>query len=93
MAAKVREYLREVRAYLEVLHRESASGLRVIQKNSDLTDRLVRSLFTLAEESVLREGGRDRNLVCASWRQGRIRRVARCASIPTSICTSSTAAN
>ena len=40
VVACVRGYLEEVRAHLERLHRESGSGSRVNEANSDLTDRL-----------------------------------------------------
>ena len=52
----VRSYLGEVRAYLEQCHREQKSGRAVNEANSDLTDRMVRRLFALAEESLLAEG-------------------------------------
>ncbi|MCA9509282.1 MAG: [protein-PII] uridylyltransferase [Myxococcales bacterium] len=55
--AAVRAYLAEVRGYLEALHREEKSGRVVNEANSDLTDRMVRRLFALAEESILLEGG------------------------------------
>jgi [protein-PII] uridylyltransferase len=53
----VRGYLGEVRTYLERVHREQKSGRVVNEVNSDLTDRMVRRLFALAEESILVEGG------------------------------------
>ena len=56
VAPIVKAYLAEVRAHLEALHRSSASGRRVNEANSDLTDRLVRRLFGLAEEIHLARG-------------------------------------
>lgn len=58
VASRVKAYLMEVREYLERLHRESRSGRRVNEANSDLTDRVVRRLFALAEEIHLERGGR-----------------------------------
>ncbi|MHA7838260.1 MAG: bifunctional uridylyltransferase/uridylyl-removing protein GlnD [bacterium] len=57
VAAMVKAHLSEVRRYLETLHRSSRSGREVNEKNSDLTDRLVRRLFGLAEEIHLARGG------------------------------------
>jgi len=54
----VRRYLEEARAYLRELHRSSGSGRVVNEANSDLTDRLLRRLFALAEDGLL-EGGLD----------------------------------
>ena len=54
---RVREFIGQVREYLRELHREQAPGSQVIQAHSDLTDRLVRRLFHLAEESLLADGG------------------------------------
>ena len=56
-APAVREYLTQVRTYLEALHRESGSGRRVNEAHSDLTDRMVRRLFELAEEVALERCG------------------------------------
>jgi [protein-PII] uridylyltransferase len=57
VAPAVRKYLEEGRSYLEALHQESGSGRRVNEANSDLTDRMVRRLFGLAEElSLARKG-------------------------------------
>ena len=53
----VRGYLLEMRAYLELLHRSQKSGRSVNEANSDLTDRMVRRLFAIAEESILAEEG------------------------------------
>jgi len=53
----IREYLQGVRAHLEWLHRASGSGRRVNERNSDLTDRMVRRLFEMAEELHLSRGG------------------------------------
>ncbi|MFP6654832.1 MAG: DUF294 nucleotidyltransferase-like domain-containing protein [Myxococcota bacterium] len=55
--AVVKAYLKEVRAHLEWLHRTSGSGRLVNERNSDLTDRMIRRLFLLAEESFLADGG------------------------------------
>jgi [protein-PII] uridylyltransferase len=52
----VRAHLEDVRAHLETLHRSTRSGRRVNEANSDLTDRLVRRLFQLAEEELLSDG-------------------------------------
>ncbi|MCP4908983.1 MAG: HD domain-containing protein [bacterium] len=57
VAPEVRRYLTAVRAHLEALHRSSGSGRRVNERNSDLTDRMVRRLFELAEEIHLARGG------------------------------------
>lgn len=57
VAAMVRAMLGELRAHLEALHRESGSGRRVNETNSDQMDRLVRRLFELAEELHLARGG------------------------------------
>ncbi len=54
----VRAYLEDVRAHLESLHRGGDSGRRVNEANSDLTDRMVRRLFELAQEIHLARGGR-----------------------------------
>jgi [protein-PII] uridylyltransferase len=57
VAPAVRAYLADVRSHLEALHRSSHSGRLVNEANSDLTDRLVRRLFGLAEEIHLAKGG------------------------------------
>jgi [protein-PII] uridylyltransferase len=49
VTAAVRAYLAEARAHLEKLHRAGANGQTVNEANSDLTDRLLRRLFRLAE--------------------------------------------
>ncbi len=54
---RVRSFLEKVAEYLTALHRERVQGSEVIQAHSDLTDRLVRRLFQLAEESLLSDGG------------------------------------
>ncbi len=64
VASTVREYLGKVREYLIGLHEEGLGGQLVIQKNSDLTDRLVRRLFSLAEESLLADHGELGNGLC-----------------------------
>ena len=63
-AAAVRAHLGNVRRYLEQLHRESASGRKVNEAHSDLTDRLLRRLFSFAEERILSEGGVLETGVC-----------------------------
>jgi len=57
VAPAVRRYLAEVRNHLAKLHRRSDSGRRVNEVNSDLTDRLIRRLFDLAEGLHLARGG------------------------------------
>jgi [protein-PII] uridylyltransferase len=56
VAALVREYLAEAREYLIRLHRDSGSGHLVTEANSDLTDRMVRQLFALAEQMAIVDG-------------------------------------
>ena len=56
VAPAVKSFLGDVRSHLEVLHRTSGSGRIVNEANSDLTDRLVRRLFELAEEIHLAQG-------------------------------------
>ena len=63
-ASAVREHLVNVREYLEGLHQQSASGRTVNEANSDLTDRLLRRLFSFAEERILAEGGALESGVC-----------------------------
>lgn len=57
VAPAVRRYLAGVREHLKALHRSSESGRQVNERNSDLTDRMVRRLFELAEEIHLARGG------------------------------------
>ncbi|MBW2383437.1 MAG: HD domain-containing protein [Deltaproteobacteria bacterium] len=57
VAEAVRLHLADVREYLAELHEKSSSGRVVNQANSDLTDRLLRRLFALAEERILADGG------------------------------------
>ena len=57
VAAAVRAHLEQVRAHLAELHRASGSGRMVNEANSDLTDRMIRRLFNLAEERILADGG------------------------------------
>ena len=52
----VKSFLADVRSYLDVLHGTSGPGRIVNEANSDLTDRLVRRLFELAEEIHLARG-------------------------------------
>ena len=56
VAPRVRAYLEECRAYLADIHASSASGRIVNEANSDLIDRLIRRLFSLAEERMLASG-------------------------------------
>lgn len=56
IATAVRTYLTEARAHLEALHRAGAAGQTVNEANSDLTDRLVRRLFRLAEAEYYATG-------------------------------------
>lgn len=62
--AAVRAYLEECRAYLAEEHRLSKSGRLVNEANSDLTDRLVRRLFALAEEVIVGDGGQLESDLC-----------------------------
>ncbi len=64
VAKVVRAYLEEVREHLRHLHETSESGRVVNEANSDLTDRMVRRLFQLAEDGFLSEGGRIDHGVC-----------------------------
>lgn len=64
VAATVRDYLGQVREYLVGLHQEGNGGQLVVQKNSDLMDRLVRRLFNLAEESLLADNGELERGLC-----------------------------
>ncbi|MEM9174891.1 MAG: DUF294 nucleotidyltransferase-like domain-containing protein [Myxococcota bacterium] len=50
VAPAVKRFLGDVRTYLEGMHREYGSGRRVNEANSDLMDRMIRRLFTLAED-------------------------------------------
>ncbi len=62
--SRVKQFIAEVRDYLTHLHYDDAPGIDVIQAHSDLTDRLVRRLFQLAEESLLADGGELETGVC-----------------------------
>ncbi|MCR9097940.1 MAG: DUF294 nucleotidyltransferase-like domain-containing protein [bacterium] len=53
----VKNFLVDVRAHLERMHREYGSGRRVNEANSDLMDRMIRRLFELAEDLHLVRGG------------------------------------
>jgi len=64
VAAVVRAHLEQVRTYLTELHQRSDSGRVVNEANSDLTDRLIRRLFAMAEERVLSQGGQLEQGVC-----------------------------
>jgi [protein-PII] uridylyltransferase len=57
VAPAAKRYLAEARRFLESMHRETQSGRGVNEANSDLTDRLVRRLFAMAEEIHLARGG------------------------------------
>lgn len=56
VAAGVRAYLAAARNHLATLHRSGAGGQTVNETNSDLTDRLVRRLFRLAEADYYTSG-------------------------------------
>lgn len=56
VAAAVRAYMTEARAHLEALHRSGAGGQTVNEANCDLTDRLIRRLFRLAEAAYYAGG-------------------------------------
>ncbi|MGI9592345.1 MAG: DUF294 nucleotidyltransferase-like domain-containing protein, partial [Myxococcota bacterium] len=60
----IRDYLAQVRAHLEHLHRSGASGAQVGEIHSDLMDRLVRRLFEMAEEIYFGSGGEDQAALC-----------------------------
>lgn len=57
VAPAVKRFLGEARRYLRSLHHASRSGRRVNEANSDLTDRMVRRLYEVAEELHLARGG------------------------------------
>jgi [protein-PII] uridylyltransferase len=61
---RVRTFLAQVREHLTELHRKQLPGSQVIQAHSDLTDRLVRRLFHLAEESLLANDGELETGLC-----------------------------
>lgn len=61
---RVKTFVEQVREYLTELHRNQATGIEVIAAHSDLTDRLVRRLFHLAEESLLADGGELETGLC-----------------------------
>ncbi|MCP5039876.1 MAG: [protein-PII] uridylyltransferase, partial [bacterium] len=54
---RAKAFVSEMHEHLTGLHRQQVTGFEVIQLHSDLTDRLVRRLFHLAEESLLADGG------------------------------------
>ena len=70
----VRERLRLVREHLAELHEETSSGRIVNERNSDLMDRLIRSLFALSEERVLMQGGALEQGLCVAAVGGFARR-------------------
>ena len=74
VATRVRDYIVQVRAYLTERHHAGDHGMQVIQANSDLTDRLVRRLFALAEESLLADGGETEKDLCVAAVGGFARR-------------------
>lgn len=57
VAPAVKRFLASAREYLEGMHRESGSGRRVNEANSDLLDRMIRRLFGLAEDLFRDRGG------------------------------------
>jgi [protein-PII] uridylyltransferase len=56
IATAVRAYLAEARVHLEAIHHAGAGGQLVNETNSDLTDRLIRRLFRLAEAEYYASG-------------------------------------
>ena len=74
VAGAVRAHLEEVRAHLAELHRTSGSGRVVNEANSDLTDRMIRRLFKLAEERIIADGGALEGGVCVMAVGGYARR-------------------
>lgn len=64
LASLVRGYLDESREYLRTLQETTGSGRAVNEANSDLTDRLVRRLFSLAEDNLLADGGQIETGLC-----------------------------
>ncbi len=65
VSRRVLQHLTQVRAYLAELHASSLSGRAVNEANSDLTDRLVRRLYALAEARFVAEAGELSSAVCA----------------------------
>lgn len=57
IVSAVRRYLAQVRSWLEELHRGGGTGQAVNEANSDATDRLIRSLFRIAEAEWYAGGG------------------------------------
>jgi [protein-PII] uridylyltransferase len=57
VAPAVKAFLGAVRSHLASVHRQTQSGRVVNEIHSDLTDRLVRRLFSMAEELHLAQGG------------------------------------
>jgi [protein-PII] uridylyltransferase len=64
VAPLVRRYLGVVREYLLDVHRESRSGRVVNEANSDVTDRLLRRLFMLAEQRWIEDGNAVESGLC-----------------------------
>jgi [protein-PII] uridylyltransferase len=60
----VRQYLRDVHAYLGELHTGGAGGAVVNEAHSDLVDRLVRRLFEYAEEAYFATGAEADTDLC-----------------------------
>ncbi len=57
VAAVARDYLAAAQVHLAELHASGSSGRAVNEANSDLVDRLIRRLFSLAEEEYYGGGG------------------------------------
>ena len=64
VAAAVRAYRAEARAHLEALHRSGAAGQLLNETNSDLTDRLIRRLFRLADAEYYAGGAEFGQRLC-----------------------------
>jgi [protein-PII] uridylyltransferase len=64
VAAAVRAYRAEARAHLEALHRSGAAGQLINETNSDLTDRLIRRLFRLADAEYYAGGAEFGQRLC-----------------------------
>ena len=56
VAPAVKAYIEAARTYLKELHELKDSGRQVNEANSDLTDRMVRRLYSVAEEIHLQRG-------------------------------------
>ena len=73
VARIARAYLEAGQKYLRGLHESGASGAEVNEANSDLVDRLVRRLFSLAEADFF-SGGGDPSPLCVMAVGGYARR-------------------